>query len=128
MATADNAGANAALYRGECTGNMASTAMFVEPMTGIEPAYSAWEADVLPLNYIGRVSKRKANTREAPPGVRSDRTPGEVIASGQSGDAAGSGVIGACTETVVVAPLELVAVIMNVSSGGVVLKRPGPVE
>ena len=23
----------------------------VEPMTGIEPAYSAWEADVLPLNY-----------------------------------------------------------------------------
>jgi hypothetical protein len=28
---------------------------FVEPMTGIEPAYSAWEADVLPLNYIGEV-------------------------------------------------------------------------
>jgi hypothetical protein len=28
---------------------------FVEPMTGIEPAYSAWEADVLPLNYIGTV-------------------------------------------------------------------------
>jgi len=27
----------------------------VEPMTGIEPAYSAWEADVLPLNYIGDV-------------------------------------------------------------------------
>jgi hypothetical protein len=27
----------------------------VEPMTGIEPAYSAWEADVLPLNYIGTV-------------------------------------------------------------------------
>jgi hypothetical protein len=26
---------------------------FVEPMTGIEPAFSAWEADVLPLNYIG---------------------------------------------------------------------------
>jgi hypothetical protein len=24
-------------------------------MTGIEPAYSAWEADVLPLNYIGAV-------------------------------------------------------------------------
>ena len=23
-----------------------------ERMTGIEPAYSAWEADVLPLNYI----------------------------------------------------------------------------
>jgi hypothetical protein len=29
------------------------SAAHVEPMTGIEPAYSAWEADVLPLNYIG---------------------------------------------------------------------------
>jgi hypothetical protein len=28
----------------------------MEPMTGIEPAYSAWEADVLPLNYIGIVA------------------------------------------------------------------------
>lgn len=26
---------------------------FVEPVTGIEPAFSAWEADVLPLNYTG---------------------------------------------------------------------------
>jgi hypothetical protein len=25
-----------------------------ERMTGIEPAFSAWEADVLPLNYIRR--------------------------------------------------------------------------
>jgi hypothetical protein len=25
----------------------------VEPVTGIEPAFSAWEADVLPLNYTG---------------------------------------------------------------------------
>lgn len=24
----------------------------VEQMTGIEPASSAWEADILPLNYI----------------------------------------------------------------------------
>jgi hypothetical protein len=30
----------------------------VEPMTGIEPAYSAWEADVLPLNYIGGVARK----------------------------------------------------------------------
>ena len=30
----------------------------VEPMTGIEPAYSAWEADVLPLNYIGAVAQK----------------------------------------------------------------------
>ena len=28
----------------------------VERMTGIEPALSAWEADVLPLNYIRRLS------------------------------------------------------------------------
>ncbi len=32
---------------------IALPAMMMEPMTGIEPAYSAWEADVLPLNYIG---------------------------------------------------------------------------
>lgn len=29
---------------------------FLERMTGIEPAYSAWEADVLPLNYIRKTS------------------------------------------------------------------------
>jgi hypothetical protein len=28
-----------------------------EPMTGIEPAFSAWEADVLPLNYIGAAAR-----------------------------------------------------------------------
>jgi hypothetical protein len=28
--------------------------LHVERMTGIEPAFSAWEADVLPLNYIRR--------------------------------------------------------------------------
>ena len=27
--------------------------MTLEPATGIEPALSAWEADVLPLNYAG---------------------------------------------------------------------------
>jgi hypothetical protein len=31
----------------------------LEPMTGIEPAYSAWEADVLPLNYIGLFDWRR---------------------------------------------------------------------
>ena len=36
----------------------------VEPMTGIEPAYSAWEADVLPLNYIGVV--RVENSKPQP--------------------------------------------------------------
>jgi hypothetical protein len=29
----------------------------VERMTGIEPALSAWEADVLPLNYIRRSAR-----------------------------------------------------------------------
>ncbi len=37
--------------------------MEVEPMTGIEPAYSAWEADVLPLNYIGVWLDRLAGPR-----------------------------------------------------------------
>jgi hypothetical protein len=35
----------------------------MERMTGIEPALSAWEADVLPLNYI----------RRAPPRLPADR-------------------------------------------------------
>jgi hypothetical protein len=34
----------------------ASVVIRLEPMTGIEPAFSAWEADVLPLNYIGAVA------------------------------------------------------------------------
>lgn len=33
-------------------------AFCVERMTGIEPAYSAWEADVLPLNYIREAASR----------------------------------------------------------------------
>jgi hypothetical protein len=40
-------------------------------VTGIEPAFSAWEADVLPLNY----------TREA----------GQRIVIGPTGDGAGGG-------------------------------------
>ena len=45
----------------------------MERMTGIEPAYSAWEADVLPMNYI-RVTisiadpAEKFNRKIAPPG------------------------------------------------------------
>ena len=35
---------------------------FLERATGIEPAYSAWEADVLPLNYA---RQKKLRTREA---------------------------------------------------------------
>ena len=34
-------------------------ALSLEQMTGIGPAYSAWEADILPLNYICRFSTRK---------------------------------------------------------------------
>jgi hypothetical protein len=40
-------------------------------MTGIEPAYSAWEADVLPLNYIGAPGKsglRRLASLAAPAG------------------------------------------------------------
>jgi hypothetical protein len=45
-------------YRATRPGSRAtrSALLDVEPMTGIEPAYSAWEADVLPLNYIGAVA------------------------------------------------------------------------
>jgi hypothetical protein len=39
----------------------------VEPMTGIEPAYSAWEADVLPLNYIGAEACRRLASGVTPP-------------------------------------------------------------
>src|SRR5690348_16509142 len=35
----------------------------MERMTGIEPAYSAWEADVLPLNYIRTCPVRLARSR-----------------------------------------------------------------
>jgi dCTP deaminase len=53
----------------------------VERVTGIEPAFSAWEADVLPLNY----------TRESPGGyqlgspavILSDRSLREEIAAGR---------------------------------------------
>jgi hypothetical protein len=37
-----------------------------ERMTGIEPAFSAWEADVLPLNYI----------RKGPPHTNVERPSG----------------------------------------------------
>ncbi|SUZ66156.1 uncharacterized protein METZ01_LOCUS19010 [marine metagenome] len=30
----------------------------MERVTGIEPAFSAWEADVLPLNYTRRTNCR----------------------------------------------------------------------
>ena len=32
---------------------------FLEQMTGIEPAFSAWEADALPLSYICKVALSK---------------------------------------------------------------------
>ena len=34
------------------TKGTARVPLFLEQMTGIEPAYSAWEADTLPLSYI----------------------------------------------------------------------------
>ncbi len=35
-------------------------------MRGIEPPYSAWEADVLPLNYIRAAGKRRTRSRSEP--------------------------------------------------------------
>jgi hypothetical protein len=51
----------------------------VERVTGIEPALSAWEADVLPLNYtrkrrngrLGSLCPRRAAALNAPPNARS---------------------------------------------------------
>ena len=37
----------------------------MERTTGIEPAFSAWEADVLPLNYI-RMTRRFVRSRQLP--------------------------------------------------------------
>jgi hypothetical protein len=44
----------------------------VERMTGIEPALSAWEADVLPLNYIRRLHSTRP--RRAAPQYLTHRT------------------------------------------------------
>lgn len=44
-----------------CTG----LASRVERMTGIEPALSAWEAEVLPLNYIRVTAPPAGNARPA---------------------------------------------------------------
>ena len=35
-------------------------------MTGIEPAFSAWEADVLPLNYIREARQEYTAPTPAP--------------------------------------------------------------
>ncbi len=45
----------------------------LERMTGIEPAFSAWEADVLPLNYI----RRGAQTSGQRSGIEPRRTASE---------------------------------------------------
>ncbi len=44
--------------------------VMVEPVTGIEPAPSAWEAEVLPLNYTGGTPVgAKASLAEGRPGT-----------------------------------------------------------
>jgi dCTP deaminase len=62
----------------------------LERMTGIEPAFSAWEADVLPLNYIRekRVGPRLPLSSEAVTTrlrrvILSDRTIREQLAAGR---------------------------------------------
>ena len=39
--------------KSEGIGNCPSQRRILEPVSGIEPEYSAWKADVLPLNYTG---------------------------------------------------------------------------
>ncbi len=38
---------------------------FVERVTGIEPAFSAWEADVLPLNYTRETAVENTNPKSS---------------------------------------------------------------
>src|SRR5512142_2484428 len=66
----------------------------MEPMTGIEPAFSAWEADVLPLNYIGiwrcrRIASERrlpmTHSRYAARVLLSDRDIRAEIAAGRLG-------------------------------------------
>ena len=52
---------------------------FVERVTGIEPALSAWEADVLPLNYTRGVTGR---LREQPGRACPDMVPDRVGCQG----------------------------------------------
>lgn len=39
--------------KSEGIGNCPSQRRILEPVSGIEPEYSAWKADILPLNYTG---------------------------------------------------------------------------
>lgn len=46
----------------------------LERTTGIEPAYSAWEADILPMNYVRDYEKRSDLCRTRPVIGAGDRT------------------------------------------------------
>ena len=37
----------------------------MEPTAGIEPAHSAWKADVLPLNYVGKRGRPHGKEKKA---------------------------------------------------------------
>ena len=50
--------------RGSTTEVRASRDPQMERMTGIEPALSAWEAGVLPLNYIRALGRRRTSERD----------------------------------------------------------------
>ena len=63
---------------------LTNKAFTLERVTGIEPALSAWEADVLPLNYT-RASWHLPRVITAVPGlccVRSDIVPDPVGCQG----------------------------------------------
>jgi hypothetical protein len=70
------------------SGRAAELGFPVERVTGIEPALSAWEADVLPLNY----TRAAPPTRRRPAWVRLDIVPdkrGTQIALGDNRAAGG---------------------------------------
>ena len=79
---------------GPAFGNLLRPGPSLERMTGIEPALSAWEADVLPLNYIRRCAARvragasavlaQTSYRNSAVAwaVRADRVPTEISGPG----------------------------------------------
>ena len=55
--------------------------IYLERVTGIEPALSAWEADVLPLNYT-RVRLHRHDLTISPGRVRADIVPEPIGCEG----------------------------------------------
>src|SRR4051812_28072988 len=61
----DHAASGGSVIRGSSASIPGHTGLAVERVTGIEPALSAWEADVLPLNYTRRRRRPYPSARDS---------------------------------------------------------------